>query len=129
MGEMTRKLQVKNGMRIAVIDPPEGLADVFDEEFGDTRVEGLDDPHDAVLAFASSLAEARAVTQRVFATAGEGCLVWIAYPKKSSGVKTDINRDSLWESLSETGWRPVRQVSIDDTWSAIRLRPEGEVGR
>ncbi len=36
---------------------------------------------------------------------------------------TDLNRDSLWELLSGDGIRPVRQIAIDDTWSALRFRP------
>jgi hypothetical protein len=50
-------------------------------------------------------------------------LLWVAYPKGSSGVKTDVNRDRLWQALEPTGWRPVRQVALDETWSAMRFRP------
>ncbi len=47
--------------------------------------------------------------------------VWIAYPK---GGRADINRDSLWPIVAEhTGMRPITQVSLDDTWSALRFRP------
>ena len=42
---------------------------------------------------------------------------------------TDLHRDSLWEALKPTGWRPVTQVAIDDVWSALRFRPEAEVSR
>ena len=56
-------------------------------------------------------------------------LLWISYPKGSSKVKTDINRDRLWELLLEKGIRPVMQVSVDETWSAIRFRPTGAVGK
>jgi hypothetical protein len=31
--------------------------------------------------------------------------------------------------LEEIGWRPVRQVALDEVWSAMRLRPADEVGR
>lgn len=36
---------------------------------------------------------------------------------------TDLNRDVVWELLGDRGIRPVRQVSIDDVWSALRFRP------
>ena len=51
--------------------------------------------------------------------------MWILYPK---GNKADINRDSLWPIVAEYGMRPITQVSVDDTWSALRFRPlkEGE---
>jgi hypothetical protein len=44
---------------------------------------------------------------------------WIAYPK---GNRSDINRDSLWPIIAEHGLRPITQVAIDDTWSALRFR-------
>jgi hypothetical protein len=46
-------------------------------------------------------------------------VLWIAYPK---GNKADINRDTLWPILGERGMRPISQVAIDDTWSALRFR-------
>jgi hypothetical protein len=46
---------------------------------------------------------------------------WVAYPKAS---KSDINRDSLWPIVSDYGMRPNGQISIDDTWSALRFRPD-----
>jgi hypothetical protein len=51
--------------------------------------------------------------------------LWVLYPK---GNKADINRDSLWPIVGEHGLRPITQISVDDTWSALRFRPlrEGE---
>jgi hypothetical protein len=45
---------------------------------------------------------------------------WVAYPK---GNRADVNRDSLWPLLAEHGFRPISQVALDDTWSALRFRP------
>lgn len=52
---------------------------------------------------------------------------WVLYPK---GNRTDVNRDSLWPILAEHGFRPISQVAVDDTWSALRFRPlrAGEAG-
>lgn len=44
---------------------------------------------------------------------------WVAYPKAN---KADINRDTLWPILAEYGMRPIGQVAIDDSWSALRFR-------
>ena len=47
--------------------------------------------------------------------------LWIAYPK---GGRADINRHSLWPIVSElTGMRPITQIALDETWSALRFRP------
>jgi len=47
-------------------------------------------------------------------------VLWVAYPK---GNRSDINRDSLWPILGEQGMRPIGQVSVDETWSAMRYGP------
>jgi len=54
-------------------------------------------------------------------------VLWFAYPKQTSGIKTDINRDKLWEFAAEYGIRPVSAISIDDTWSGLRFRPIDKV--
>jgi hypothetical protein len=50
-------------------------------------------------------------------------VLWIAYPKQSSKIKTNINRDILWQTAEPFGITAVSAVSIDETWSALRLRP------
>lgn len=54
----------------------------------------------------------------------EDPIFWLAYPKKSSKKYTsDINRDSdAWLFLGEHGFEGVRQVAIDEDWSALRFR-------
>ena len=48
-------------------------------------------------------------------------LTWVAYPK-SGQLGTDLNRDTLAASMIEHGVQPVRQVALDDVWSALRVR-------
>jgi len=62
--------------------------------------------------------------QAVKAVKPEGVL-WISYPKGSSKIKTDINRDKGWDSVKALGFEGVSMISIDETWSAIRFRPSG----
>jgi len=54
---------------------------------------------------------------------------WIAYPKGTSGIKTDINRDILRVAAEEFGITTVTAISINDTWSALRFRPIDKVGK
>jgi hypothetical protein len=42
---------------------------------------------------------------------------------KAGRLDTDLNRDSLAAALRERGLRAVRQIAIDDVWSALRFRP------
>jgi len=50
--------------------------------------------------------------------------LWVSYPKGSFKVKTDINRDSIWEFGKGLGLKAVHQISIDETWSSMRFRFE-----
>ena len=47
-------------------------------------------------------------------------VLWVVYPK---GNRADINRDSLWRMIAPYGLRPITQVAVDETWSALRFRP------
>ena len=109
------KLLIKPGSRVwasdparfALVGPPDG-------------VHAVDAPADADVALVS--AEDSASLRATLAEHdlhGAGA-VWVLYPK---GNRADINRDSLWPILAEHGLRPISQVSVDDTWSALRFRP------
>ena len=84
---------------------------------------------EGVILFVNSLAEAKDLAPGAFKAVKEDGLLWIAYPKGTSKVKTDVNRDILWEALKGTGWRPIRLIALDDVWSVMRFRPEEKVGK
>ena len=56
-------------------------------------------------------------------------VLWVAYPKGTSKIKTDINRDTLRITGEEYGIATVTAISINDTWSALRFRPVDKVGK
>ena len=56
-------------------------------------------------------------------------VLWFAYPKGTSKVKTDINRDTIRVTGEEFGITTVTAISIDTTWSALRFRPIDRVGK
>ena len=60
--------------------------------------------------------------EHAIAAARADRLAWVSYPKGGQ-LGTDLNRDRLVAALSAHGVQPVRQVSIDDTWSALRFHP------
>ncbi len=48
--------------------------------------------------------------------------LWVTYPKGTSKAKSDINRDSIREYAQSIGLEAVAMISVDDTWSALRLK-------
>jgi hypothetical protein len=58
----------------------------------------------------------------------EDAVFWITYPKQSSKVKSDLNRDTLAAIVQEsTPYRPVSNVAVDEKWSALRFRLKEKV--
>jgi hypothetical protein len=82
-----------------------------------------------VLLFVHSKAELEQLAPGALQALEEGGKFWVAYPKKSSGIRTDIHRDAGWDVLVATGLGAVAALSIDSTWSVLRFKPETEVER
>ncbi len=57
--------------------------------------------------------------------------LWIGWPKRASGVPTDITEDVIREVALPTGLVDVKVCAVDDTWSGLRLclRKELRAGR
>ena len=76
-----------------------------------------------MLAFVLTEEELRLTAERLLDNRANDAVIWIAYPKKSSGkYKSSINRDCGWEPLAVLEVEPVRQVAVNDDWSALRFR-------
>ena len=56
-------------------------------------------------------------------------VLWFAYQKGSSKIKTGLNRDIIRETAEQYGITTVTAISIDETWSALRFRPVEKVGK
>jgi predicted SnoaL-like aldol condensation-catalyzing enzyme len=128
MSSTVKKLGLKSGMRALVLGAPSGymnsLAPLPD------RVEvsrNLSGTHEFVQLFATRKSEITNSAEKLLKSAAPGALVWIAYPKKTSGMESDLSREVVWAAMEGTGWRPVSQIAIDDVWSALRFRPTQDV--
>jgi hypothetical protein len=130
LNPLAKKLVLKPGQRFLLLNAPAGYLALLGElPAGTTLEENPSGQYDLVQAFVKSKAEAEALWQAAAGAVRPGGILWMSYPKKTSGIKTDINRDSGWESLKAAGWDTVAAVAIDDTWSALRFRPVGEIGK
>ena len=125
IGALAKKLQIKSGMKVALVNAPAGAAEKLRPLPDGATITTAGSPHDAVLAFAKDQAELQRVARdAIKATKADG-LLWISYPKGSAGAKTDLNRDVLREVVAERhGLEGVSLVAVDETWSAMRFRPK-----
>jgi hypothetical protein len=121
---LTKKLGMKPGQRIAILNAPEGYRDLLGTPPEDVELTTtLEGTFDMVHLFVKEKAELDTYALRVIHAVKPGGLLWIAYPKQSAKVPTDITRDKGWDVVTEAGWRPVTQIAIDEVWSALRFRP------
>lgn len=125
MSIFTKKLNLKEQAAVLVLNAPPS----FEPEL--TALEGVAVHRDGesvdsvgfALAFAMTQPEVDAFADVVAEKTVGDAVVWFAYPKGSSKkYKCEFNRDTGWERLGAHGFEPVRQVAIDEDWSALRFR-------
>lgn len=124
---LAQKLQFKPGQKILLINAPAGYVEQLTKRLKDnslsTRASGR---YAGVVVFVNNLAELTKHAATAFKAVPSEGLVWIAYPKGTSKIKTDVNRDILWQTLEPRGWAGVRLIALDETWSAMRFKPLGQ---
>jgi hypothetical protein len=120
--DLATKLQLKPDQGLECVSVPDAVAQVVDP-----LADRGGGHESAILFFAVDRSALERVQDRVVEAATKDRLTWVAYPK-SGQLGTDLNRDSLAALLTALGARPVRQISIDAVWSALRFRPGNDVG-
>lgn len=122
------KLGLKPGMRAVVLGAPSGyLESLTPLPDGVALSQKLSGTNEFVQLFATRKSEITKSAKKLLHSAAPAALVWITYPKKTSGVESDLSREEVWAAMEATGWRPVSQIAIDDVWSALRFRPTKDV--
>jgi hypothetical protein len=123
MNSVIKKLRIKEGMQIAVINPPDGyvksLGKLPKSIVIETSPKGL---YDLVHLFVRNKAELTQMAQKTARLLKHGSPFWISYPKKSSKIKTDLSRDEGWKIMSALNFEGVSLIAIDETWTAGRFK-------
>jgi hypothetical protein len=121
---LPKKLGIKEGHRVALLEAPGGIEGILGElpreVFLQRDVSGAA-PLDVIVLFVTrrvQLERRLAAMRRRMAPAGG---LWIAWPKKASGVATDVTEDVVREIALPTGLVDNKVCAIDDTWSGLRL--------
>jgi hypothetical protein len=119
---LPKKLGFKPGMRAAFVNAPADFAATLGELPDDVAVAPrLGGRKDLVLVFLTERAELeRRVEALKRAIAPDG-MVWVAWPKTASKVRTDITEDVVREVVLPTGLVDVKVCAIDATWSGLKL--------
>jgi hypothetical protein len=125
MASVFQKLNLKAQREIAVFNVPASFEPEL-ARLGGVKI--LRDPKkiaavEFALAFATQQTELDRLSRLLAASFAGDELLWFAYPKGTSKRYTcEFNRDTGWQIIRDAGFDSVRQVAIDEDWSALRFR-------
>ena len=125
MSPLFAKLNFKRQPRMLAIDAPASFETELDalDAVAIDRSPNADERYGFAIGFATARTDLDRICAQLIAAAPGDAVVWVAYPKKSSKrYRCDFDRDTGWTVLGDAGFEPVRQVAIDEDWSALRFR-------
>jgi hypothetical protein len=120
---LVKKLGFKEGFRVGFVDPPTG----FQRELGplptDVKITVglLTTPLDLILLFADSQQTLKKKFPILARKLAENGMLWIAWPKKASGVATDLSDNSVRQIGLDAGLVDVKVCAVNDTWSGLKF--------
>jgi hypothetical protein len=74
---------------------------------------------DWALVFAVNENQLNSILKEVLPALHDEGKLWVAYPKSTSKISSDLNRDCSWSALTGCGYTGVAQVALDHVWSAL----------
>jgi len=122
---LLKKLGIKDGQSVLLCNAPSRLPEELTEY---VRAKG-EKNFDVVLLFANSVAtfkEEFGVLTNAIHTEG---MIWVAWPKKPSGIRTDLTESLIRDHALKTPFVDVKVCAIDDTWSGLKFVIRKELRR
>jgi hypothetical protein len=121
---LLKKLGIKSNQRLLVLNAPAGYLDRLKPLPEGVSLAGIPEGiFDSVHLFVTNQAELERDFPGALKVVKPDGLLWIAYPKRSSKIETDLTRDEGWAAVSQVGWEGVAMISVDEVWSAVRFKP------
>jgi hypothetical protein len=114
------KLGLVDGARLFVVEPPRNFDRLLAGAPSAVRLGRLAE-FDIALAFITREAMLAETLTRLLPRLAERGMIWICWPKRASGVATDVTEDTVRKHALPTGLVDVKVCAIDDTWSGLKL--------
>lgn len=120
---VAQKLLIRENYKALIIDEPKDYKSILGElPQNVTLISKSTEPVDLVQVFVTSRKDLEAKLPLLKMVLKPKGLLWVSYPKGTSKIKADVNRDSIREYAQSIGLEAVSMISVDDTWSALRLK-------
>ena len=120
-----QKLLVKEGYRFLLLRAPGGYLAAAGEPPAGVVIEtdpGSPGPFDIIQDFVTTQVQVEERLAGLAALLKPKGLLWITYPKGAARIKSDVNRDTIWRYARTIGLDAVAMISVDDVWSAMRIK-------
>lgn len=118
---LVKKLGIKPGCRFVAVHEPDGFRAKLIDLPADAIEVGPEDEFDVSVLFVTEMKVLRKdfpkLKKRLVRNGG----IWIAYPKKASGVTTDLTEASVREFGLDSGLVDNKNCAIDEVWSGLRF--------
>jgi hypothetical protein len=119
---LVQKLGIKEGTRMATVNAPDDFrANLGELPLAVEWVNRVRPPLDLVVAFHTKRSTLNANWPALTSAVEPDGSIWIAWPKKASGITTDIDENILREDFLPSGWVDNKVCAIDDRWSGLRF--------
>lgn len=118
---LLKKLLFKPGFSVLVANAPENLQAILGDTTAIQIVNTVAGPHEGMLLFAKNSVELDQLLVN-FGREINKQIVWIAYPKKTSGIETDLKMEQ-WAALASYELTPCAAAAINEVWTGIRIKP------
>lgn len=119
---LPQKLGIKPGFTVSIVDAPEGFMETLGAEITHARlVRGIEDNADIIHVFIKSKADLESSFPHLKQALGKPHALWVSWPKRGSGVETDVTEDVIREIGLHHGLVDVKVCSIDTTWSGLKF--------
>jgi hypothetical protein len=119
---LPKKLGIKPGHNVVILNAPgdyrEVLGDVPEGVRFGSRIES---GHDIIHLFTRSRRDLEKELPRMGRKIAPNGMIWVSWPKKASGVPTDITEDVIRDTALALGLVDVKVCAVDDTWSGLKL--------
>jgi hypothetical protein len=121
---LPKKLGIKEGAHVAAVHAPQA----FEKTLGELpdgvvvqRVLTGTRPLDVIVVFVTRRADFESELAGLRRRMSQSGALWVAWPKKSSGLATDVTEDVVRSVALPTGLVDNKVCAIDETWSGLRL--------
>ena len=118
---LVKKLGIKSGFRIAFVNAPNGFAKRLDLPTKVKINSRSREPLDFALLFVKSEKELRVAFSQYAARIKSSGMLWVAWPKKSSGVATDLSFNNVQAIGLAAGLVDTKICAVDEVWSGLKF--------